>query len=153
LQTRPIVELPRFSAWLPNESRYLDATEVDARIRERVERTSGGIDGKIVRLVIDDVPRDLFRDLDHRRLREYRARALHFHLDTRRPIRRIASATGQVHTPRSLDEEVSIFLTEQWQPSSGDIDRARLASLAAQYLASAAADPDEPLIEPSEPGG
>jgi DNA repair exonuclease SbcCD nuclease subunit len=147
LQTRPIVELPRFSAHVAEENRFLEPAEVDARIRERIERTPGGIDNKIVRLIIDDVPRDLFRELDHRRLRDYRARALHFHLDARRPARRVASQDRPGGAPRPLEEEAALFLRETWQPSSGDIDRDRLVRLAEHYLAAAGADPDEPLID------
>ncbi len=151
LATRPIVELSRFSAWDAAHARFLEPADVVARIRERIERVSGGIEGRIVRLIIDDVPRDLFRELDHRRLREYRARALHFHLDVRRPARRPATSDGRGHTPRPLDEEAADFLNRVWQPSSGDIDRERLLELAQQYLAAAGNDPDEPLLEPSAP--
>jgi hypothetical protein len=102
-----------------------------------------------VRLVIDDVPRDLFRDLDHRRLREYRARALHFHLDVRRPVRRASTADGGRRPPRSLEEEATAFLTEAWQPTSGDIDRDRLVRLAQEYLAQAGTDAETSLLDPT----
>src|SRR5690606_22304445 len=61
--------------------RWLPAAEIDAHIRRLVEAVPGGIEGKIVRLVVEDIPRELFRQLDHRQLRAYRAEALHFHLD------------------------------------------------------------------------
>src|SRR4029077_6339931 len=54
-------------------------------IREAVDNLEGGIDDKIVRLVVRDVPRHILRELDHKALREYKRRALQFHLDTRRP--------------------------------------------------------------------
>lgn len=145
--SRPIADLPRFSAWLANENRYMDPTEVDRAIRDRVESLKGGIDGRIVRLIMDDVPRDLFRDLDHRRLRDYRARALHFHLDARRPARRPQDPSQPSVPPRPLDEEAVDFLSEVWQPTSGDIERTRLVELARHYLELAGNDPDEPLIE------
>jgi hypothetical protein len=145
--TRPIADLPRFSAWLAAENRFMDPTEVDRAIRDRVESVRSGIDGKIVRLIMDDIPRDLFRDLDHRRLRDYRARALHFHLDARRPTRRRQAIEQRAAKPKPLDEEATEFLTEVWQPSSGDIDRGRLVELAQHYLALAGNEPDEPLIE------
>ena len=59
-----------------------------ARTRASAPRSSacaGGIDDKIVRLVVRDVPRHIARELDHKALREFKRRALHFHLDTRRP--------------------------------------------------------------------
>lgn len=58
---------------------------LDEAIREALDRCDGGIDEKIVRLVVRDVPRHILRELDHRALREYKRKALHFHLDTRRP--------------------------------------------------------------------
>ena len=39
----------------------------------------GGIDDKVVRLVVRDLPRHITRQLDHKQLREFRRRALHFH--------------------------------------------------------------------------
>jgi DNA repair protein SbcD/Mre11 len=145
--TRPIVELPRFSAWRADAGQFLDPGEVDRSIRERVERAPDGIAGRIVRLIIDDVPRELFHDLDHRRLREYRASALHFHLDARRPTRRPITSNGHRHSPRPLDEEAAEFLGTIWQPTAGDIDRDQLVQLARKYLAQAGSDPDEPLLE------
>ena len=72
---RLLVDLPALSA------RGLTASDVDAQIAGAVDRRDGGIDGKIVRLVVRDIPRHIVRELDHRLLREYRRRALHFQLD------------------------------------------------------------------------
>ena len=58
---------------------------LDEAIRDALDQCDGGIEDKIVRLVVRDVPRHILRDLDHKALREYKRRALHFHLDTRRP--------------------------------------------------------------------
>src|SRR5690606_36123411 len=93
LPTREVTDLPSVSAGGVRTGgeedgragRYLEPAEIDARIRELVESVPGGIEDKIVRLVITDVPRELFRELDHARIREYKAAALHFHLDPRRP--------------------------------------------------------------------
>jgi DNA repair exonuclease SbcCD nuclease subunit len=150
VKTRPIVDLPRFSARAA-AGHFLEPADVDARIRERVDGVAGGIDGKIVRLIVDEVPRELFRELDHRRLREYRARSLHFHLDARRPARRPTPGHAARHPPRSLEEEARTFITEVWEPTAPDIDRDRLADLALHYLAAAEAATAEPLLEPGPP--
>jgi len=34
---------------------------------------------------VRDVPRHILRELDHKAIRDYKRKALHFHLDTRRP--------------------------------------------------------------------
>jgi exonuclease SbcD len=145
--TRPVIYLPRFSARAP-AGHFLEPADVDARIRERVDSVPGGIDGRIVRLIMDDVPRELFRELDHRRLREYRARALHFHLDARRPPRRLLASRTAPQPPRPIEAEARTVITEVGEPTAADVDRDRLADLALRYLASAAVAPAEPLIEP-----
>ena len=63
----------------------LTAGEVDELIRDGGRRrVPGGIDDKIVRLVVRDIPRHIARELDHEAIREYKRRALNFHLDLRR---------------------------------------------------------------------
>ena len=77
--TREFLDLP------PIGGRGLSAADLDAAIAAAVARASGGIDGKVVRLVARDVPRHIACELDHKMLREFQRRALHFHLDMRRP--------------------------------------------------------------------
>src|SRR5690606_28282936 len=117
--------------------RWLPAAEIDAHIRRLVEAVPGGIEGKIVRLVVEDIPRELFRQLDHRQLRAYRAEALHFHLDARRPEVRRVVGYGAPFRRRTLEEEVESFLKLRWRPSSREIDVARLVELARMYMSAA----------------
>lgn len=117
--------------------RFLPASEIDAHIRRLVEAVPGGIEGKIVRLVIEDIPREVFRQLDHRQLRAYRAEALHFHLDARRPEVRRVIGYGAPFRRRTLEEEVESFLKLRWRPSSREIDVARLVELARMYMSAA----------------
>jgi hypothetical protein len=154
LETRPVIDLPRFSARSePNGSGsdplYLNAAEIDLQIRVRVESIAGGLEGKIVRLVIHDLPRDLFRELDHRVLRDYRAAALHFHLDARRPEARRSGLIEGVGRRRTIEQEVEWYITEHWRPTSSDIDKARLLNLAHLYLAETQSL--GPRIEPDDP--
>lgn len=130
--TREVVDLPRFSA------KGMAPAEIDAMIRRLVEEIPGGIGGKVVRLVVADVTRDLFRELDHRQVREFKAEALHFHLDARRPeIRRIVGYGAPGHR-RTLEEEVESFIKLHWQLSSQQIERDRLLALASRFMAEAA---------------
>jgi exonuclease SbcD len=145
VQTREVVDLPRFSARRgpgvgdgasgngASGDDWLSAEEIDARIRESVAALPDGVAGKVVRLVITDVPRDLFRELDHRQIRSLKAEALHFHLDARRPEVRRRAVREDVRR-RTLEEELEIFL-EDWEPASPGIDRDRLLELGAAYLA------------------
>lgn len=111
----------------------LSPASLDEAIREALDNCEGGIDEKIVRLVVRDVPRHILRELDHRALRDYKRRALHFHLDTRRPeIVRPDKGQGAPGRRASLadtvrDKLLSRSLTE-------NIDRAALVELGLHYL-------------------
>lgn len=134
LPTRDVCDLPALAGMGLN-GEFLTGAALDSAIEERVQAIPGGLDGKVVRLVVRDVPRELQRALDHDRLRAYRARALHFHLDVRRP-ERAGGGLAAVAAPerrQSLEEEVGAFL-KSWQASASDVDRSRLARLAEAYL-------------------
>lgn len=124
--SREFVDLPVVSA------RGLTTEEVNARIEDAVESCPGTIDDKVVRLVVRDLPRHITRQLDHRQLREFRRRALHFHLDTRRP--EIIRAVGQGAPGRrpSLADFVRDKLRSRLV--SGDVDREALVELGLRYL-------------------
>jgi DNA repair protein SbcD/Mre11 len=124
--SRLLVDLPSVSA------RGMTAAELDAAIRGAVEKVAGGIEDKVVRLVVRDVPRHVVRELDHKALREYKRRAMHFHLDTRRPeILRVAAGGAPGRRP-SLAETVRDKLRTRLLPS--DVDRDALVALGLRYL-------------------
>jgi hypothetical protein len=106
--------------------------EVNADIRAAVEATPGGIDDKVVRLVVRDLPRHVTRQLDHKQLREFRRRALHFHLDTRRPEMIRSSGHGAPGKRPSLADFVRDKLRDR--VIGGDVDRDALVSLGLRYL-------------------
>jgi DNA repair protein SbcD/Mre11 len=124
--TRPLIDLPMIVA------RGMSSADLDAAIQAGVQRVSGGIDDKIVRQVVRDVPRHIVRELDHKALRDLKRRALHYHLDTRRPeiIRAVASG-GPGRRP-SLADTVRDHL--QRRVMTSDIDRDRLVGLGLDYL-------------------
>jgi len=128
--------MPPSRAWVdlaPLSGSGLSPAALDEAIRDSLENCAGGIDGKIVRLVVRDVPRHILRDLDHKALREYKRKALHFHLDTRRPeIVRPEMGQGAPGRRASLADTVrdklrSRVLTE-------NIDREALVELGLHYL-------------------
>ncbi|HJU64546.1 MAG TPA: metallophosphoesterase [Gemmatimonadaceae bacterium] len=129
--SRRLVDLPQLSA------RGKSAAELDAEIRERIEACEGGIEDKIVRLVLRDVPRHIVRDLDHKALRDFKRRALHFNLDARRPEVIRISASGAPGRRATLLETVEGYLSRR--PLDGEIDRDALVRLGLQYLQEAAA--------------
>jgi DNA repair protein SbcD/Mre11 len=131
VQTRALIDLP----WI--EAKGLSAPEVDERIRAAVEGLEGGIAGKLVRLVVADVPRTVARELNHRRVREWKAEALHFHLDARPPEVRRRVATGAPARRLSLKEQVESFLG-QWTPTREEIEKERLVAMGGEYIERAA---------------
>ncbi|HEX6573610.1 MAG TPA: DNA repair exonuclease [Gemmatimonadaceae bacterium] len=111
----------------------LSASQLSEAIAAAVDACEGGIDERIVRLVVRDVPRHVLRDLDHRKIREYKRRALHFLLDARRPIPpRVESAGGAPGRRASLTETVRRML-ESRNVTPG-IDRKSLVDLGLRYL-------------------
>ena len=116
----------------PLSAKGLTTEELNDAIVAAVESTPGGIADKVVRQAVYDVPRHLARQLDHKRLREFRRRALHFQLDTHRPdiIKRMAG--GAPGRRASLDELVRDKLRERAIPP--DVDREALIALGEKYL-------------------
>ena len=124
--SRALIDLPQLSA------RGMTVAEVDARIADAVAACPGGIDEKIVRLVVRDLPRHVARDLDHKMLREYKRRALHFQLDTRRPEIVRTFGHGSPGRRPSLADVVREKL--QGRVIESDIDRVALVELGLRYL-------------------
>ena len=125
--SRPWVDLA------PLSGSGLSPAALDEAIRDALAKCDGGIDEKIVRLVVRDVPRHILRELDHKAIRDYKRKALHFHLDTRRP-EIVRPEQGQAAPGRraSLADTVrdklrSRVLTE-------NIDREALVELGLHYL-------------------
>ncbi|MHB1311886.1 MAG: metallophosphoesterase family protein [Gemmatimonadaceae bacterium] len=127
--TRRVIDLP------PLHGRGKSAVDLDAEIASSVEKCpEGGIEGKIVRLVVKDVQRHVVREMDHQKLREYQRRALHFVLDARRSeaIRPQLSESGAPGHRPSLADTLREAL--RGRVISSDIDRDRLVDLGAHYL-------------------
>ncbi len=129
----PIPPLRRWVDLTPISGSGLSPAALDAAIREAVEQCEGGIEDKIVRLVVSDVPRHIVRELDHKAIREFRRKALHFNLDTRRPeIMRPKAGQAAPGRRASLADTVREKL--QTRPLTENIDRAALVELGLYYL-------------------
>jgi hypothetical protein len=127
------LESPRkFVDLRPISARGLTTEEVNEAISNAVESCPGGIEDKVVRLIVRDLPRHITRQLDHRQLRDYRRRALHFHLDPRRPEIIRQSAQGAPGRRTSLSDFVRDKLRERMVPV--DVDRDALVDLGLRYL-------------------
>ena len=133
---RPITPVRRHLDLPPVQAAGLNAKELDAQIAERV--SAAKIDDQIVRLLVWDVDRTVARDLDHAAIREYKARALNFHLDLRRPEsqRGAGSVAGAGVRRQTLTETVRDFLGRR--PLDAELHRESFVKLGVEYLESVA---------------
>ena len=116
----------------PIQGAGLSASELSDAICSRVDSYEGGIDDRVVRLVVWDVPRHILRDLDHRKIREFKRRALHFLLDARRPQPVRIDASGAPGRRASLTDTVRLMLEKR--DITPGIDRKSLVDLGLHYL-------------------
>jgi exonuclease SbcD len=133
VERRPI-EAPRKVIDL----KWLDATdlssnELDRLLAEAVQQVKGGIDGAVVRQVVRNVPRTTARELNHAAIREWKARALHFQLDLRRPEPgERDSFSGAPGGRRTLADELEGFLKSRELPPG--IDRQQFVTDGMAFL-------------------
>lgn len=127
--SRPLLDLE------PIDASGMSAQDLDGAIRARVEAAPGGIEDRVIRVTVRNVARHVVRELDHAALRDYRKRAMHFHLDTRRPEplpRRGGVAGGGGARRATLPEIVAERLRERTIPA--DVDREQFVTLGMRYL-------------------
>ncbi|HEY3221195.1 MAG TPA: DNA repair exonuclease [Gemmatimonadales bacterium] len=133
---RPVAPVRRHLDLPPIRGAGLNAKELDVQIAERV--AAAKIDDQIVRLLVWDVERAIARDLDHAAIRGYKARALNFQLDLRRPeaLRSGASAaSGSGARRQTLTETVRDFLGRR--PLDAELNRETFVKLGVEYLETA----------------
>jgi DNA repair protein SbcD/Mre11 len=106
----------------PIEADGLAADAINALIAERVAAVPGSVDDKVVRLLVRDVPRHVARELDHAAIRACKARALHFHLDLRRPEVHRTIGMGAPGRRQTLPELVRTYLERRPLPAELDRD-------------------------------
>ncbi len=141
---RRTIEAPRRVLDLPSlDADGLSATELDRLLVEAIAAVPGGIADCVVRQVVRRVPRPVARELDHGQIRRWKAEALHFLLDLRRPDEpeRLLAGSGAPGGQRTL----SAILQEELRarPLPTGIDRE-------QFVATGQAFLDEVLAEGEE---
>jgi DNA repair protein SbcD/Mre11 len=105
----------------PVEAEGLPATAVSALIAERVGAVPGGVEDRIVRLRVWNIPRHVARELDHASLRALKSAALHFQLDLRRPEIHRTIGMGAPGRRQTLPELVRGYLERR--PLPAELDR------------------------------
>jgi hypothetical protein len=143
----PVPSERRFVDLEPVDAHALAPADVDALVADRIAQVPGGIDDAVVRLVVREIPRHVARDLDHKALRDYKRRALHFQLDTRKPeLVRTRTGSGAGGPRPSLPMLVREKL--ETRVLSSDLDREQFVALGLDYLQRVS----EPTALTPEPG-
>ena len=137
----------RFIDLEPVDARALAPADVDALVADRIAQVPDGIDDAVVRLVVREIPRHVARDIDHRAIRDYKRRALHFQLDTRKPeLVRTRTGSGAGGARPSLPLLVREKL--ETRVLATEVDRAAFVALGLEYLQRVS----EPVAVAPEPG-
>ena len=133
---RRVLDLP------PLDGAELAAPELDRLLADAVEKVPGGIGLAVVRQVVRNVPRAVGRELDHERIREWKATALHFQLDLRRPeAPERTTGNAAPGTRRTLSEMLEDAL--RTRPLPGGMDREAFVTEGVAFLASVEHDGGE----------
>jgi len=138
---RPVAPARRFIDLLPLDAAGLGPKEIDARIAERAAGAKPPIDDQVVRLVVTDVARATARDLDHAAVRGYKARALNFLLDLRRPVEQRTVAVGGPGKRHTLPEVVRGFLERRLLDA--ELPREEFVRLGVEYVERAGVPEDQ----------
>ena len=112
---RPIIDLE------PVRGDGLGAEALDQLIQDRLHAVPGGVADRIVRLRVYEVPRHVARELNHAAIRDWKAEALHFHLDIRRPEVQRTVGVGAPGRRQTLPDLVRDYL--RGRPLPAELDR------------------------------
>ena len=135
VEPRPIAPPRRFMELPPIEGAGRTAKELDDEIARVIGAAKPSIDDQVVRLVIWNVTRATARDLDHAALRGYKARALNFQLDVRRPEEHRVPGLGSPQRRQPLPDTVREFLGRR--PLDAELDRPTFVRLGVEYVEAA----------------
>jgi exonuclease SbcD len=130
--SRPIIDLE------PIRGEGLGAEALDRLIEDRLHAVPGGVADRIVRLRVYDVPRHVARELDHAAIRAWKAEALHFHLDIRRPEVQRTVGVGAPGRRQTLPDLVREYL--RGRPLPAELDREEFVRLGGELMDSVERD-------------
>ena len=143
---RPIAPARRHVELDPIQGKDLTAKQLDEKIAEAVRQSKPPIDGQVVRQLVWDVSRATAHDLDHQAVRGYKARALHYQLDLRRPEVRYQVGIGAPTRRQTLAETLRDYLSRRLLDA--DIPREELVATGIAFLERAGRDAETDGAEP-----
>lgn len=116
----------------PIQAAGLTAKQIDEQIAAAVKQSKPPIDQNVARLLLWDVASATAHDLDHQAIRGYKARALHFQLDIRRPEARYRVGLGAPARRQTLPETVREFLSRRLL--NADVPRDEFVRTGVEYV-------------------
>jgi DNA repair protein SbcD/Mre11 len=132
----------------PIDAADLNPAQVDKALRDRVATAPGNFNGAVVRQVVTNLSTSMQKLLDYKALRNYKARALNYQLEPKRPERERIIAFDETgdrpHRP-SLDD----MLRDRLARNRSADEAADLQSLGARYL-DEAGEHEESLVQPDD---
>ena len=115
----------------PIDALGLEPSVLMEQIVNRVEAVPGGLDGKIVRLAISNLTREVYKNLDHKTLRSLRAQALNLTLDI--TFVSLVADTRSMNQPgRGLLRDQLIDFSKSWEVPG--ITQEEISEVLSHYL-------------------
>jgi DNA repair exonuclease SbcCD nuclease subunit len=116
----------------PIDAEGQSAAAIDALIAKGIAAIPGGIRDQIVRLRVFEIPRHVVRELNHAAIRGFKAEALHFLLDLRRPLIHRTLGVGTPGRRQTLPELVNSYL--RGRPMPAELDREAVVRLGQELM-------------------
>lgn len=138
VERRPVAPARRVIDLPPIDGEGRTAAELDRALAEAVGAIEGGHADQVVRQVIRDVPRHIGREMNHVAIRGFKAEALHFQLDLRRPESHREIGIGAPGRRQTLPELVQDYFGRRLLP--GDIDREAFVRTGTELMAAVERD-------------
>ncbi|RIL06849.1 MAG: hypothetical protein DCC75_10495 [Proteobacteria bacterium] len=114
----------------PIDAASFGPEQVSEALGQALAKVPGGVGGKIVRVELRNISRQVFRELDHRQLRRWRAEALNLSLDVKSPLA-FGGAAAQHKFTGSLERELTDFCAKA-ELQYGSIEK--IAALIGGYM-------------------
>ena len=143
----PIGPVRRFIDLPAIDAASMSPAELNEALAANVASIDDGLRGIVARQVVNNSTRTVTRDLDHRALRAYKTKALHYQLDTRK-----SDSVATTREARAPLPSLEAMLRERLEARilASDIPRDKLIELGMDYLAAAAALPQREMAADAE---
>ena len=98
-----------------------DPEQVMQKLQGLINSVAGGIDGKIIRIELKNMNRNVYANLDHKEIRKWRARALNLLIDYSPSQSNQSNRVRDFTVKKPLKMEIQEFCSNQKQQNSNEI--------------------------------